>query len=311
MTGLIAALNVLFSVLSDAGFAAAGGCLLAIHWLNIATGREATGNGTLIRLRRILLLCVAGMALGQIVHPWFAAASMGGSDNFANNLALIPDILSSTHQGKVWYLGSLGLVALVATLIFTKLRFTTAGSWAFGAALTLVGCAKAASGHAAGDGDFTLAEIAMLLHIAGTAVWAGAVIASGLIVVPDLAKLGGSLPLWSYATLLSRTVTRALIALSLSGIYTSWRELNQNPDGLWSSEWGKILLVKITLVSIALAMGAVTRFKCVQCPATSERAALMVRLLRAEALSMIVILCLSALLANTAPAMADVVSRSM
>lgn len=296
MSGPVVALNVFFSVLSDASYAVAGGCLLAIHWLK---------DTALQRLHQVFLACVVGLALGQMVHPWFAAASMSGLDSFAENLALVPDILSSTHQGKVWYLGLLGLVALVATAFFAGRQIRTAASWAFAVSLALIGCAKAASGHAAGDGDFNLAEFAMLLHVAGTAVWAGAVIASGFIVVPSFAKLHGPRMLWDYARLLSRTVTWALVAILLSGVYTSWRELHESLGGLWSSGWGRILLTKIAFVSIALALGAITRFKCVQCAATGERAKLMARLLWAEALVMIVILCLSGLLANTAPAMAD------
>jgi putative copper resistance protein D len=301
VSGPVVALNIFFSVLSDSGYAVSCGCLLAIRWLNDA----ATEINQLRILRRVFLACVTALALGQVVRPWFSAASMSGSDSFAGNLALVPDILSSTHTGHVWYIGSLGLVALLATVFFAGRQVKTATGWLFAVSLFLIGCAKAASGHAAGDGDFTLAEFSMLLHVAGTAVWAGTVIASGFIVVPGLAKLPELVALWIYARLLSRTVTWALIAILLSGIYTSWRELNGSLSGLWSSGWGRILLTKIAFVSVALALGAISRFKCVQCPASSERAKLMVRLLWAEALIMVVILCLSGLLANTAPAMAE------
>jgi len=301
VSGPVSALNILFSVVSDAGYAVACGCLLAIRWLNDAAIKI---NQPRI-LRRVFLACVGGLVLGQIVRPWFSAASMSGSNGFAENLALIPDVIFSTHQGKVWYVGSLGLVTLIATVFFTGRQTRTAWRWQFPLSLFLIACAKAASGHAAGDGDFTLAELSMLLHIGGTAIWAGTVVASGFVVVPGLAKLPDPQALWNYAGLLSRTVTWALMAILLSGIYTSWRELDGSLSGLWSSGWGRILLTKIAFVSLALALGAITRFKCVQRPATSESAERMVRLLRAEALIMIVILCLSGLLANTAPAMMD------
>jgi copper resistance protein D len=308
VSGPVSALNILFSVVSDAGYAVSGGCLLAIRWLNSATGRDADeiAHHSIFRiLRRIFLACVAGLILGQVVRPWFVSASMSGSGSFAGNLALVPDVLSSTHQGRVWYIGSLGLIALLATVFFSGRQFRTAARWPFAVSLVLIGCAKAASGHAAGDGDFTLAEFSLLLHVMGTAVWAGSVVASGIVVVPGLAKLPESMTLWKYATLLSRTVTWALMAILLSGVYNSWHELNGSLSGLGNSGWGRILLTKIAFVSLALALGAITRFKCVQCHATSERAALMARLLWAEALTMIVILCLSGLLANTAPAMAE------
>lgn len=309
MTGSVLALNIFFFVLSDAAYAVLIGCLLGIYWLTIgaAAGTEVAGARivTLRFLRRVCLACVAGLITGQIVRPWFAAASMSGSTGFAGNLALVPDILSSTHAGKVWYIGSGALAALLAAGLIAGRQMNAGARGLFAVSLVLLGCAKAASGHAAGEGDFTLAEFSMLLHVGGTAVWAGTVVVSGLIVLPGLAKLRDPLALWSYARLLSRTVTWALLAIVVSGIYTSDRELNGILSGLWTSGWGRILLTKLAFVSLALGLGAITRFKCVKRPATGERAELMARLLRAEAFAMIVILCLSGLLANTPPAMTE------
>jgi putative copper resistance protein D len=217
---------------------------------------------------------------------------------------LVPDILSSTHLGKVWYLGSVALIALFATVIFAGRKDRAVAGVPFALSLVLIACAKAASGHAAGKGDFSLAEFSMFLHVAGTAVWAGTVILSGLIVLPALGKGAGS-ELWSYAGRLSATVTWALAIILLSGLFTSYTELDGKLSGLWTSGWGIILLTKVAFVALALALGAFTRFKCVQRPAAGERAELMVRLVRAEAFVMMAILCLSGLLANTAPAMSE------
>jgi copper resistance protein D len=295
VTGPVLALNILFAVLSDAAYALIVGSLLAIQWLN-TTG---AASAIIALLRRICLACAAVLILGQVVRPWFAAASMSGSSAFASNLALIPDILSATHVGKVWYLGSVALVGLLATLLLAGAQVRP-----IAVSLFLIGCAKAASGHAAGAGDFTLAELSMFLHIAATAVWAGTVIVSGLIVLTRLAKLPATEP-WSYAKRLSATVTWALAIILLSGVFISYTELSGQLSGLWTSGWGRVLLTKLAFVSLALALGAATRFKCVRRPATGERAALMARLMRAEASVMIVILCLSGLLANTAPAMTE------
>ena len=95
------------------------------------------------------------------------------------------------------------------------------------------------------------------------------------------------------------------MAIFVSAVYTSDRELNGALSGLWRSGWGKILMTKIAFVSLALVLGACTRFQCVRRSATSQRAALMVRLIRVEALVMIVVLALSGTLANTPPAMTE------
>ncbi len=189
--------------------------------------------------------------------------------------------------------------------MITAGRFWVFTEGPFLVCLFLIAGTKASSGHAGNGGDFTLDEFSMFVHVLGTAVWAGTIVASGLLVVPHLAEFPDATALWSYGNLLSRTVTWALLAIFVSGIYTSDRELNGVLSGLWRSVWGKTLMTKIAFVSLALVLGACTRFQCVQRSATSQRAALMVRLMRVEALVMIVVLALSGALANTPPAMTE------
>lgn len=311
MNGPVLALSILFDVLFDTTYALMAGCLLAVRWLHSIgavpglKAHYASGIGT----RRLLYVCrgcVAAMILSQLVRPWFASASMSGSGSFTGNLALVPDILSSTHQGKVWFIDCAALVALlVGTLAAAGRRSKPGLAWLFLVSLLLIACSKAASGHAAGQGDFGAAELFMVLHYTGIAVWAGAVIASGLLVIPRLAQLPDPTVLWSYGRLLSKSITWALLAILISGVYTSGRELNGAWSGLWRSDWGRILMTKIAFVFVALFLGACTRFQCVQRSASQRTATLMVRLLRAEAAFMLVILGLSGTLANTPPAMTE------
>ena len=251
------------------------------------------------------------MILSQLVRPWFAAASMSGSSGFTGNLVLVPDILSSTHQGKLWYITSAALVLLLVAAFGARRINRPVLRWPFVVSLLLIACTKAASGHAANEGDFSLAESFMLLHVLGIAIWAGAIVASGFLVLPHLAQFSDPAALWSYGKLLSKTVTWALAAILISGIYTSDRELNGALSGLWQSGWGRILMTKIAFVLLALALGACTRFRCVQRPATSRTIALMVRLMRAEAVVMILILSLSGVLANTPPAMTEALGSAV
>lgn len=295
MNGPVLALNVLFVVLSDAAFALLVGCVLAVHWLDDVAAESP--------LRRLCVVCTAVMILSHLVRPWFAGASMSGSSSFSGNMALIPEILSSTHQGKLWYINTAALLALLAAILLAVRVAKRVAVWPLVVSLLLIAGVKASSGHAGNGGDFTLDEFSMFAHVLGTAVWAGTIIASGLLVVPHLAKFPDPAPLWSYGKLLSRTVSWALLAIFVSAVYTADRELNGALSGLWRSDWGKILMTKIAFVSLALVLGACTRFRCVQRSATSRRAALMVRLMRVEALVMIVVLALSGTLANTPPAM--------
>lgn len=272
--------------------------MLAGWWLG--AGDPITAVPAL-RLRRLGTLCVAALAAAHLAHPWFVASSMGGSTQFGETLALVPTVLSSTRQGALWYAGSAALVVLLGAVFFVSPRRPSIAAAMEVAALCAVAAAKAASGHASGNGDFTLAETAQFLHLLATAVWAGAIIVSGLIVAPHLAARAGAKDLWSYGNRLSRAVTWALGVLIVSGLYASWNDMHGTLNILWTSPWGKVLLAKLAFVGLAVLLGCLNRFRCLGCPATSEKAATMTRLLRSEAVVMIVILWLSGLLANSNP----------
>ncbi|HWE50805.1 MAG TPA: CopD family protein [Bryobacteraceae bacterium] len=301
MAGPVFALTILFAALSDAAYAGAVGCLLAIRWLDDPSpGANAVRPSGLVR---VYLASLAALILCHLVRPWLLAAGMSGSSGFVSNLAFIPTVLSSTHMGRVWYFDSVAVAVLLVATLFAARTGRRAPAWPFVLALVLFAGAKAASGHPAGAGNSPLPEISMGFHFLSIALWAGIVIASGLVVIPHLAHSAEPEALWRYGRILSRTITWNLPVILLSGVYISYSELDGALSGLWLSGWGNILIAKLILVGLALALGALTRFRCVQRPATGERAKLMVQLVRAEAVVMILILCISGLLANTAPPM--------
>ena len=300
----VPALNVLVAVLSDSSYAVLVGSLLAAAWLEGVTLLERAAARVPhfeARLARVGMTSAAVLVVCHLVRPWFVASTMSGSAHFGEAFALIPTILSSTRQGGLWTANSVALTMLLATLLVARKRSPAITPWIGMAALVILAATKAASSHASEEGDLTVAEICQFMHLLATAVWAGAVIVSGLVVVPHLVATGMITALWNYGKRLSQFVTWALGVLVLSGLYVSWRDVHGAASVLWTSPWGKILLTKGAFAGLAALLGSLTRFRCLGCPATSERAALMTNLLCSEAAVMAAILCLSGSLANTNP----------
>jgi putative copper resistance protein D len=294
VTGAVQFLNIFFVFLSDASYALIVGVLLAETWMKATVAEPHS----LVRPLRSL----AGLLLtAHLVFPWFVAASMTGSAQFLTALNAVPDVLTATRQGKLWIAGLALIVLLIAGIAS---RRGTVAPWLLAALILLLAAVKAASGHPADEGDFTITEFSQFLHILGTAVWAGTVIVSGILVVPWLARTADVKTIWSYGSRLSTVVTWAVAALLVSGIWTADRELNNSLGALWTSTWGRTLLAKLTFILIALALGAMNRYKGLSNPPTIQSTTLLGRLLRTEASVMLIVLGLSALLANTPPAMA-------
>jgi len=276
-------LRVLTTILADGSFALAVGVLLAGAW---------GANG----LRRFSTVALAFLAGCYLVRPWFLAESMSGSTGLRETLGLVPDVLSSTRQGALWYAGGVVIVILLVAHVAWPSRPAIQL-----VALSALAATKAASTHASEAGDWSVAELAEFLHLAATAVWAGAILVSAWFVVPLLTRCEGPDALWKYGRRLSRTVTYALLALAASGLYVSWSDMHSEIGRLWTTGWGKILLVKLFLVGIAALLGSMVRFRCLRRPANSDRARLMEQLLCAEATALALVLCLSGALANANP----------
>jgi putative copper resistance protein D len=106
-----------------------------------------------------------------------------------------------------------------------------------------------------------------------------------------------------FARSLSRAVTIALLLILLSGLYNSWRGLGGSLTPLTGTEWGRSLDLKLVLVGIALTLGASSRrmLGSNRGPSHNELSRL-TRLVRIEAVVMLLVLAVSAWLANSPPA---------
>jgi copper resistance protein D len=300
MTGSILAFSILLSAISDCAYTLAVGLTLAAYF--------TTQSDQLTSLRRWLLSTVIIMLIAQSLRPWFLAASMSGSSSFTENLASIPSILSSTHQGMLWKLSITAIVALLAAIGWRRHSKHYSIYTAALICLCIIAFVKAASSHAADNGDFTRLETLQWLHILATAIWAGTVIVTGLISLPALTRSEPDNHLiWQHLQRISTTATYAVIVVLASGIYTADRELAVPLANIWStlwtSTWGKILIAKVIVVLFALALGAMNRFICLTKEMSSQRITLSARLLSIEAVTMLVVLSLSGWLGNTSPTM--------
>ena len=101
----------------------------------------------------------------------------------------------------------------------------------------------------------------------------------------------------------SETVTIALAVVVLSGIYNSWEGLGGSLSPLPNSPWGRLLLLKLSFVLLALGHGVRVRFLLrTKDPWTQSRTSIMRKWVRAEALFILLVLVCSAWLANLPPA---------
>jgi putative copper resistance protein D len=286
----------------DAAFACAMGALLARLWLR---GTDlAISELIQPRLRRVLVLCSAAMVLALPAQMALTTATILGDSSFAAVRANAWDVVTGTHAGRV-LIPDLALAALLLAigLVRPLIRRGLGVGLAFGT-MVLLTAFRSATGHAAGDGNFSVAEAMQFIHLASIAAWAGGVLVAGWFVFPHappdaMTRIGKRL---------STTATWAIGLVALSGLYNAWRGLGLSEPGaslspLFHTQWGGLLSIKSALVALALLLGLKNRTLLGRNPELAQAdAKSFAGWMRLEAFVMAAILTLSGFLANSPPA---------
>ena len=206
------------------------------------------------RLRRWATVAALGLLLATLGELVLRAATMAGA-SWAALSAGLPVVVTRTHFGHVWIVRVAGIVAIVLL----------AGGASRGArrlALVLaagVGLTLALTGHLADAGDLSWNVALDWVHILAAAAWTGGLAA--------LAALGARMAwapivLTTIAARFSRLAGLCLLAVLLTGVYNAWTLL---PDvaALWTTDYGRVLTLKIAIVVVLAALGSVNRYAVV------------------------------------------------
>lgn len=113
-------------------------------------------------------------------------------------------------------------------------------------------------GHTVTKGDRLWTAIADVVHVVGGAVWAGGVLMLAA-VLWRRQRHGRDLRALQLAARFSVVATMALVAVGGAGVGLTVIVLD-SPSELWTTEWGRTLMVKTALVATAAAAGAYNHY---------------------------------------------------
>jgi copper transport protein len=204
--------------------------------------------------------------------------------------------IAKTRFGTAFIVMTLGFALVTGLLFLAWLTDRELLLWpafllglAFASGLSL-------SGHSAADrGASWKSELADWAHLSAACLWIGGLLQLVLVVWPLLPGARRSAFLG-----FSRLATVCVGVLLLAGTYLSILRLPQLSD-LWTTGYGRVLLVKIGLVALALAWGGFHRLVAV--PAV-ERGGFLPRLrasLVGESMVAMTVLLVAAILVNAKP----------
>ena len=290
--------RALAAAISDSAFAGAFGLVIACLLLN-----SEGESGPRRQLQRSTFYCTIAMLLAGIAQVYLATATMIGSPSFSDVRGQVVPVVLETHAGKLLLCSLILTLILLLTLSVRRDWQRRLTAWSLFAVLTAIAAVRAATGHAAADGDFTLAEFVQFSHLISIAVWAGCVLAAGFVVLPYMLREQRTTDVVAFTRRLSRSVTFALAVVVLSGTYNSYRGLSGSLRPLAGTQWGILLDIKLLLVLAAVGMGAASRRMLRSDRSlTAKQTSTLAFIVRVEAVAMLAILTVSAWLANSPPA---------
>jgi putative copper resistance protein D len=208
------------------------------------------------RLPALALFLLAFTAIGDLALRTAALADVP----LAEAWPFIPKALTSSDYGKLWMLRALVWAGLVMMAVMIRRRGWTdvalRGVAIGGAAIALF---ISSTGHAGDAGIFTLSNVMGWLHIVSGCVWGGTVVVYAVTILPRLRRGSSRGMVAQSAVQLSTVAGVALGGVLLSGFYHVWHQLD-TLSSLWTTDYGRVLLVKLAAVMVMMGIGIANRF---------------------------------------------------
>ncbi len=215
----------------------------------------------LARLWRLLLACLAVLALSSVIGLIQRAAEMSGRPH-GEVLSILHMVLFNSHYGQAWLVRIFALVMLWVGWLRgrRKLDSHAVPIFMLGGGV-LIALTRSASGHGADAGDLSLPELMDWFHLLAASLWSGGMVAFTFVIFPTWFRYGKQHVrlIADMVQRLSRLAGIALAAVLLTGLYNSWIEV-RTLSALWTTPYGNILSVKLLLVLVLVILGASNRY---------------------------------------------------
>jgi putative copper resistance protein D len=187
----------------------------------------------------------------------------------------------------------MALAAIVASIVVGFVRTPTSAAWAMIPIVWGLGW-QAQTGHAAGATDHHLAVSAMFLHLVGSGVWIGVIVAVTL----TRHQLGAATKDTVFR--MSHIALWAAVLVTVSGVGNAWLRFT-DPTDLFTSAYGRILLLKLALMAVAVGLAAGHRRRTMPRLTNADVQRKFWRVMAVDAWALIAVVAVAAILSGTAP----------
>lgn len=235
---------------------------LAFSWVVLALFQRTETDHTIVasmrrRAATVGLWAGAALLVSAALRLYAQSLAMHGPGEALDPL-YVAAMVVRTVWGWGWLTQFIG--ALIAITGFAMARRDRSLGWKIaGIAGGAVAVTPALSGHAASTPDFAgRAIVADTLHVIGAAGWLGSLLFVLLVGIPVAMQLNEDRRAGTVARLVGAFSPAALAfagLATLTGLFAAWLHLGFSST-IWTSDYGRTLLVKLAVLSIVVGTGA-------------------------------------------------------
>ncbi|MBX9929560.1 MAG: CopD family protein [Gemmatimonadaceae bacterium] len=280
--------------------------ILALRWMLLPRyeGPDAPALSAAIarRLPRVLGGIAATALLATLAQLVAQHAAVFGTDA-ALSRATFVTLLVRADWGRTWWLAFAAASAVGGLAV--RLRRPTARAWvAIAVAALALAASQPASGHPAATLHPWRAIIVQTVHLLAGGAWIGTLGALTFVAVPAAVRLPLAPPEHADARVAGLVRAFSPIALggtaivAASGLFRAWEGLG-SVAALWSSEYGRVLLLKLALLAITLGTGAYNWRRVLPALGEPRASAALHRSARVELAAAVLVLVATAVLVAT------------
>jgi putative copper export protein len=211
----------------------------------------------LSRAAGIGLAATGVLIVAAIARLYAQSVAMHGTGEALSG-EVVGTMISATLWGRAWILQI--LAALIGLAGFVAVRRGRFGGWALvGVASLALALSLSLSGHAPAVQRWSaLTVISDTLHVMGAAGWLGSLFFVVLAGMGAASRLAPDQRGPAVADLVNAFSPTALVFASLAGltgVFAAWMHL-QRVDALWTSDYGRALILKLAVLSVVAGTGA-------------------------------------------------------
>ena len=205
------------------------------------------------RLRRLGLATLTLFVLATLMRVAAESTLVMGDGESRLNAMLVA--VRDTRWGHGWSFGAAGAVLAIVGLFAA--RRSISGWVVASVGAVLICLSEALTGHAAASSRSALAIAADVTHVLGAGGWIGGLAALLLSVFPAIGALDQTQESRAGARIVRAyhgTALESVAIVAISALVAAWLRLPA-VSALWSTTYGRLLLIKVCVVLVVLAFG--------------------------------------------------------